>query len=61
MDAPVDTDDTLSLSAPSPEETLALTRELVARSRSTLREVDRRLSGDAGTEVPRPNGSDATV
>ena len=61
MDASVDTDDALHATPPSPEETLALSRELVARSRSRLREIDRRLSNESGTEVPPPNGSDATV
>ncbi len=48
-------------SAPSPEQTLALTRELLARSRARLRDIDRRLSERAGAEATRPSGSDATV
>ena len=57
----MDTAELRSPSTPSPEETLALTRELLTRSRSTLREVDRRLSGDSGPEASPPNGSDGTV
>ncbi len=57
----MDTDGTSPARPPSPEETLALTRELLARSRSTLREVDRRLSGGSGPEASPPNGSAATV
>ena len=57
----MDTDGTPPMRTPSPEETLALTRELVAKSRSRLRDIDRRLSKDSGAEVPPPNGSDATV
>ena len=48
-------------SQPSPEETLALTRELLARSRARLREIDRRLAKDASAEAPPPSGSDATA
>ncbi len=48
-------------STPSPEETLTRTRELVARSRSRLRELDRRLSRDVGTETPAGNGSTGTA
>ncbi len=42
---------------PSPEETLELTRELLARSRATLAEVSRRLAAAAGPEgVPDAEG-----
>ena len=57
----MDTNHAPQTSMPSPEETLALTRELVARSRSRLRDIDRRLSERSGAEAPPPNGDDATV
>ena len=36
---------------PGPEETLALTRALLERSRATLAEISRRLAGEA-SEIP---------
>jgi len=55
----VNTDDRLQTDRPSPEATLALTRELVARSRARLRELDRRLAKASDAEASPPDGGDA--
>ncbi len=43
----------------TPEETIALTRRLLARSRATLDGVDRRLSGTKDSETADPPTRDA--
>ena len=43
----------------TPEETLALTRRLLARSRATLEGMDRRLSGTRDTDTADPPTRDA--
>ena len=45
----------------SPEETIALTRRLLARSRRTLDGVDRRLSGTTDSEMADRPGQDGTI
>ena len=55
----MDHDGAPRMSTPSPEETLALTRELLTRSRSRLREIDRRLSNEPGAPDTARRGNDA--
>ena len=43
----------------TPEETIAFTRRLLARSRATLDGVDRRLSGTKDSETADPPTRDA--
>ena len=54
----MDSRDTAQQQTDSPEQTIALTRRLLARSRATLDGVDKRLSSGRNGETSEPPGRD---
>jgi hypothetical protein len=55
----VDPRDVEKQTGESPEETIALTRRLLARSRATLDGMDQRLGAGKGSEMKEPPTRDA--